>query len=291
MKLADARVTVIGIGLMGGSLAKALEGKAASLTGVDHDRDTIEYARAMGIFDHVGASVSEGLAHCDLAILAVPVKGIIDLIKRIGEGLPAPRFLLDLGSTKTAITRHMETLPDRVDPIGGHPLCGTETAGIQASDAAIFQGSIFALNPLERTSRECLHLAEELVRFLGAHPIILGAEEHDRLAAITSHLPYLLTAALTQTAKDMESTDQHLAEMIASGFMDTTRVAASGVEMIGDVLLSNQSNVLRALNRFSENAQTLAGLIEAGNMDALHEHLLPIQRWRALLSKPGIRET
>jgi prephenate dehydrogenase len=290
MKLADTQVAIIGIGLMGGSLARALQGKVASLTGVDSDQNALDHARGLGIFDRLSPEPTEGLEPCDLAILAAPVRAILDLIDRINQDLPTPRYLMDLGSTKETIAARMQSLPDQVDPVGGHPLCGMETAGIQASDPEIFQGSVFVLTPLARTSDGCLRLAEELVTAVGAMPMIMSAEEHDRLAAITSHLPYLLTAALTGTAMNVELTDQRLVDMIASGFIDTTRIAASDVEMISDVLLSNSSNIVQVLHHFSENAQTLAGLVEKGNIDALHEHLMPIQRWRRELPKYGSEE-
>lgn len=290
MKLADTRVTVIGIGLMGGSLARALQGKVTSLTGVDNDQKTIEYARTLGVFDHLSSDPAEGLDSCDLAILAVPVRGIIDHIERITQDLPTPKYLMDLGSTKSAITKAMVALPDHVDPIGGHPLCGTETAGVQASDASIFQSSIFVLTPLARTSEDCSSLVEELVTSIGAQPMIMEAGEHDRLAAFTSHLPYLLTAALTQTAMNVDHTDQQLREMVASGFFDTTRIAASDVNMIADVLLSNPSNIVQALRQFSKHAQDLVGLIETENVDGLHERLNPIQRWRRELTTYALEE-
>lgn len=290
MKLADTHVAIIGIGLMGGSLARALQGKVNSLTGVDSDRYALDHARGLGIFDRLCPDPADGLEPCDLAILATPVRAILDLLDRINQDLPTPRYLMDLGSTKETITARMQSLPDQVDPVGGHPLCGMETAGIQASDPEIFQGSVFVLTPLERTSDGCLRLAEELVTSVGATPMIMSADEHDRLAAITSHLPYLLTAALTGTAMKLERNDQRLADMVASGFIDTTRIAASDVEMISDVLLSNSSNIVQALRHFSENVQSLAGLVEKGSPDALHEHLRPIQRWRRELPKYGSKE-
>ncbi|MDF1499660.1 MAG: prephenate dehydrogenase [Anaerolineales bacterium] len=290
MKLIETRVAIIGLGLMGGSLARALQGNVASLIGVDINPISLDYARGLDIFDHLSPDSAEGLRRCDLAILALPVRGILDLIARINRDLPAPPYLMDLGSTKKAITRSMQALPGEVNPIGGHPLCGKETAGIQASEADIFQGSTFVLTPLARTSPACLSLAEELAASIGARPLVMDAEEHDRMLAITSHLPYLVSVTLTKTAIEAEGPDRLLRELIASGFIDTTRIAASDVRMISDVLLTNRVHLLQALRHFSGNAETLANLIENGSPDALCEGLMPIQRWRQGIQKHAFEE-
>jgi prephenate dehydrogenase len=293
MKLKDVRLTIIGLGLMGGSLARALGGKVASIHGVDLDPDSLEFARDHRIVDHASQEAAEGLRQCDLAILAVPVGEILQIIDQIGNDLPAPRYLMDLGSTKGAITEGMSLLPASVEAIGGHPLCGKETAGVRASEPTLFLHKNFVLTPLDRTSPPFLDLCKELVTAVGANPLILEPEEHDRAVALTSHLPYLISASLTQAVMEAEGSTADLRALIASGFIDTTRIAASEVQMISDVLLTNRANVLAGLERFSGAIDGLQNLLDVGDPAPLRQALSPILQWRQSLatdpSAPGER--
>jgi prephenate dehydrogenase len=286
MNLEQARVTVIGLGLMGGSLAKALKGCCRELIGVDLDPLSLEQAVRSGAVDLGVKDAAEGLSACDLAILAVPVCEIIRILDRIGDDLPAPAFLMDLGSTKVNITNRMESLPGRVDPIGGHPFCGKETAGFHASESDLFQGAPFILTPLPRSSTACLRLAHQLIARIGARAIEVEAERHDRIVAVTSHLPYLLAASLTALCRDLEQEDPFYRELIAGGLIDTTRVAASDLRMITDVLLTNGSNVADALGCVLDHLNTLGDLTRSNQGAALLELLEPIQKWRSDLTAP-----
>jgi prephenate dehydrogenase len=286
MNLEEARVTVIGLGLMGGSMARALEGHCRELIGVDLGPSSLEQAARSGALDLAVKDAAEGLSACDLAILAVPVREIIHILDRIGDDLPTPAFLMDLGSTKVGITNRMEALPERVDPIGGHPFCGKETAGFHASEPDLFQDTPFILTPLPRTSPACLHLAHQLIAKIGARAIEVEAERHDRIVAVTSHLPYLLAASLTALCRDLEQEDPLYCELIAGGFIDTTRVAASDLWMITDVLLTNGPNVGHALGPVLDFLNTIVDLTQSSQETALLELLKPIQEWRSDLTAP-----
>lgn len=286
MNLEEARVTVIGLGLMGGSMARALTGRCRKLIGVDLNPSNLEQAVRCGAVDLGAKDSAEGLAACDLAILAVPVCEIIHILDRIGDDLPAPAFLMDLGSTKVDITNSMDALPDRVDPIGGHPFCGKETAGFNASESDLFRGAPFVLTPLPRTSPACLRLARQLIARIGARAIEVEAERHDRIIAVTSHLPYLLAASLTALCRDLEREDPFYRELIAGGFIDATRVAASDLRMITDVLLTNGYNLGHALDHVLDFLNTMRNLTQSNQGAALIKLLKPIQKWRSELTAP-----
>ncbi len=187
MKLSAARLTVVGLGLMGGSLARALRGRCAHLVGVDQHAATLELAQRARAVDRATPRLAEAIEDSDLLILAVPVRAILAILARLGRDLPCPRFVLDLGSTKAQIVAAMELLPSPAEPLGGHPLCGKETSGFAASDGALFRGQRFVLTPLARTTPAALALAQELVDALQARPLIMDAQQHDRLVAVTSH--------------------------------------------------------------------------------------------------------
>ena len=265
MRLKDAQVTVVGLGLMGGSLAAALraEGACREVRGVARRPETIAEALARGFVDGGTLDLAEGVRGADVVVLATPVRTIVELIPHLGPLLPPGCLLMDVGSTKAAIVAAMERLPAHVQPLGGHPMCGKEVSGIGAAEAGLYQGATFVLTPLPRTSPEALALAWELVEALGARPLVMDAHRHDRLVAAVSHLPYLLSLALVAAAEDVAEEDGMVWDLAASGFRDTSRLAASDVTMMLDILLTNREEVAGMLGRLRRELDELARLLEA----------------------------
>jgi len=257
-------VAIIGIGLMGGSLALALAEHRAckKILAIDHNPATCAHARARGI-----AATTE-LATCaeaDVIILATPVRTILELLPRVGALARAGTILMDLGSTKHAIAQAMNELPAHLQVIGAHPLCGKETAGFLSADANLFQNAVFALTPLARTSPATLAYAQSLAQRIGARPLIVEAEQHDRLLATTSHLPYLLAVTLMRVANERAQTDTELFTLAASGFRDTSRLAASDPTMMLDILMTNRANLAAALRASARQLDGLADALTDGN--------------------------
>ncbi|HDL86570.1 MAG TPA: prephenate dehydrogenase, partial [Candidatus Acetothermia bacterium] len=199
-RLADARVVIVGLGLMGGSLSGALRGRCARVTGVARREETIESALSRGLIDDGTTDLVSVVDGAKIVVLATPVRTIMRQIEEIGPLLSPGCLLMDIGSTKAQIAKQMEHLPASVEPLGGHPMCGREVAGIAAAEATLYRGCTFILTPLARTSPDALALGESLVQAVGAHPLVLKPNQQDRLAATISHLPYLLACALVNTA-------------------------------------------------------------------------------------------
>lgn len=279
-ELTDARVAVVGLGLMGGSLAGALHGKCARVIGVARREETIESALSRGLIDDGTTDLATGVQGADIVVLATPVRTIIEQIEEIGPLLPSGCLVMDLGSTKAQIAGRMNDLPAGVQPIGGHPMCGREVAGIAAADPALYRGCTFILTPLARTSPAAIALGESLVQAVRAHPLILEPEQHDRLAATISHLPYLLACALVSTADALTSIDPAVWEIVAGGFRDTTRIAGSDVTMMLDILLTNRGEVLEALNTYRASVRKLAQLVASGEEEDLRQALDTIRTLR-----------
>ena len=279
--LHDSRVCIIGLGLIGGSLALALRGKCASIAGYDVDPRAIETAAKRGVVDHGLTSLAEAPGDIDLVILAAPVGAILDLIPILPGVIPRPFHLLDLGSTKAAIVETMSRLPERVSPLGGHPMCGKETSGLAAADRDLFRECVFVLTPLDRTQPTTMALARQLLAAIGARPLMLDPARHDRLAAAISHVPYLTSAALVAAAA--RGDDELAWTMAASGFRESTRLAASNVTMMLDILASNRAAVLEALARVQASLSELAALIEEGNATRLRSILEGAHSRRAKL--------
>jgi prephenate dehydrogenase len=278
--LHDCQVTVVGLGLMGGSLAGALRGRCRAVVGVAQRAETVEAALARGLIDRGTISLADGVGQADVVVLAAPVRAILRQLAEIGMLLPRGCVLLDLGSTKAQIVAAMAHLPEHVQPLGGHPMCGKEVGGIETADPALYQGRTFILCPLPRTSAAALALAQALAEAVGAHPLLLEPEQQDFLVATLSHLPYLLACALVSTADATTSADPAAWEIVAGGFRDTSRVAGSDVTMMLDILLTNREEILKALRAYQGQLDTLTRLLASGGEEELRRALTGIRETR-----------
>ncbi len=252
---------------MGGSLALGLRDKCAALLGTDTHPATLELALSRKVVDRADADPANLLPEADLVILAAPVPAILDLLARLPSLTPNPCVVLDLGSTKRQIIEAMSRLPERFDPIGGHPLCGKENLSLANAEATLFRDAPFLLTPLPRTTSRALSAARQLIEALGARPMIVDADEHDRLLASTSHLPFLLSSALAL------ATPQEAASFIGSGFKSTARLAGTPASMMLGVLQSNRENVLEALSEFQQQLAIIKTALLSEDFSTLEELL------------------
>jgi len=283
--LHNARVTVVGLGLMGGSLAGALKtgGACSEVLGVARRPDTAALAMDRGWVDGASTNLGKGVAAADVVVLATPVRTIIELLPLVGRLAPPGSLIMDLGSTKRAIVQAMSLLPEHVQPLGGHPMCGKETSGLAAAEPGLYQGQVFVLTPLQRTDPASLALARELVGAIGAWPLELPAERHDRLVAAVSHLPYLLACGLVRAVQEVAQSDEAVWQVAASGFRDTTRLAATDVSIMLDILLTNREPVLDMLNALGAQLSDLTRLIECDDAQRLEILLDAIRLQRKAL--------
>jgi prephenate dehydrogenase len=260
----DCHVGIIGLGLMGGSLAMALRAQCASISGYDADHGTLDQALRRGLIDR---PIDRRGDHVDLLILAAPVNAILDWLIKLPAVFLGDFHVIDLGSTKGQIVAAMRTLPDRISPIGGHPMCGKETAGLAVATPDLYRRCLFVLTPLDRTRAATVTVTQQLIDAIGARALVLDPERHDQLAAAISHVPYLTSLALVDAA--LRADDEAAWTMAASGFRDSTRLAASDVTMMLDILLSNREGVLSGLARLRASLETLTNLVEQGDRAAL----------------------
>ena len=260
--LKDTRVAVLGLGLIGASLAMALKGHCSAVLGVDPDEQVLALALERGVVDDASPDPGRILPLSDLVILAAPVGEILHLIEALPGLHPGPAVVLDVGSTKTHIIEAMAGLPERFDPVGGHPMCGKESTSFANAEPGLFTGAPFALTALPRSSPRACGLAEQLVHALGARPVWLDPLTHDRLTARTSHFPYIVANLLASVTPADAST------LIGPGFRSTTRVASTPPSVMLDILMTNRSELLSVLADFRLELDMfescLAGADQAG---------------------------
>lgn len=273
--LSTQRVAIVGLGLMGGSLALALRDHAQEIIGVDPDEATLTFAREHNIISWGTTDLQEGVKDAGMVILAAPVQVILRLIRdRIGSYLRSNTLLIDIGSTKAEICAAMGRLPIGVLAMGGHPMCGKEHSGIEQAEATLYQGRPFVLCAPRRTTPAARLRALELVETLGAVAYEMEAERHDLLVAAVSHLPYLLSTALVRTVAGEGQGDPTVWELAAGGFRDTSRLAASSVTMMSDIISTNTTAIARLLALFRVQLATLeVSLVshEGARLEALLE--------------------
>ncbi len=251
-----AKVVIFGLGLMGGSLAMGLRGHCRRLAAVDVNEEILKLAVKLNIVDEISENPMDVVQNADLIILATPVKTIISLIQKLPDWHTGSPVVLDLGSTKTQICQALALLPDRFDPLGGHPMCGKEELGLVNADPAIFYGAPFAFTKLPHTKPESIGMAEQLANLLGARPLWLDAETHDRWVAVTSHIPYLIASALTLAAPS------EVKPLVGPGLRSTTRLASTPVSMMKDVLTTNRHNILQAMGKFQSELDRIVDLLQ-----------------------------
>jgi len=276
--LAYIQVTVVGLGLMGGSLAGALREHCRVIVGVVRRQETIDEALSRELVDHATRDLASGVRDADVVILATPVLTILDLLDDIRPHLKPDCLVMDLGSTKAQIVEKMARLPEHVQALGGHPLCGREVSGISAADRALYQGQTFVLTPLvDRTPVDAMATGVALVEAAGAQPMILDPERHDRLLGLVSHLPYLVSCALVGAARESAATDPLVWKTAASGFRDTSRLASSDVRMMVDILLTNREAVLGALEAYADQLASLRQLLADDDAPGLRSVLTALR--------------
>jgi prephenate dehydrogenase len=262
-KLLDLHVAIVGLGLMGGSLALALRGRVARLYGIDSDQETRTLALERDVVDEVDSGGETILPKAELIILATPICAILEMIEQLPALHPGSPVVVDIGSTKGEVVEALGKLPERFDPLGGHPMCGKERLSLANADPAIFQGAAFAFTPLQRTSPRARVIAEQLATEVGSRPLWLDPITHDRWTAATSHLPYLIASALSL------ATPTEAAPLVGPGFRSTTRVAAQKPAMFLDIVKTNRVNLINGISQFRNELDAIQSCLEGGDFDEL----------------------
>jgi len=268
------RVAVIGLGLLGGSVALAARAglPGIAVTGFDNDPAVRARAREIGLADDIFDTALEAVADADLVVLCVPVGAMLAAGQAIASGLAAGVVVTDVGSSKAAVARSLADALPGVCVIPSHPVAGTEQSGPDAAFATLLRGRWCIVTPPADVDPERLARLIAFWEALGARTETMDAEHHDRVLAITSHLPHLIAYTIVGTASDLEAvTQSEVIKYSAGGFRDFTRIAASDPTMWRDVFLSNREAVLEMLQRFTEDLTELQKAIRKGDGEALFD--------------------
>jgi len=261
--LASAKIAIIGLGLMGGSLAMALKGKCKELLAVVHHSSTGEQALRRQIVSQADEDPAKILPQADVIILSTPVPAILDWLRRLPELVPQNCIVIDMGSSKQIIIQEMNQLPERFNVLGGHPICGKENLSLDNAEEGLYRNAPFVLAPPARFSVRASEAALQIINAIGARPVWLDALIHDRMLAFTSHLPFLLACALALAAPE------GAAPLVGPGFNSTSRLASTPSSMMLGILQTNRDNILEAVSVFKDDLDTLEQAIRSKDTDHL----------------------
>ncbi|MDH4269564.1 MAG: prephenate dehydrogenase/arogenate dehydrogenase family protein [Dehalococcoidia bacterium] len=261
-------VAIIGLGLIGGSIGLALrQGKkpAWEIVGHSRRRETVARALSLGAIQRGETNLKDAVKLAELVIIATPVLTVKEIFSRIAPYLPSGCIVTDTGSTKVHVMKWAEEmLPPTVHFIGGHPMAGRETYGIQAAEAELFRKCTYCLTPSEKASPESIDTVIGMTKKLGAIPLFIGAQEHDNLVAGISHLPMLLSAALVSLTTESPSWPK-MSKLAASGYHDLTRLASGNPEVNSHICLSNQEAIIDWIDKFSRELGRYKQLVAEGD--------------------------
>lgn len=277
------RLAIAGVGLIGGSFARALReaGVVRTVVGIDRDRNNLEQALSLGIIDEIADSAAAGVRDADVVFLAVPSCAIPAVLQEIIPALSPGTVVTDGGSVKTEIVVSCERMvpPDSFF-VGGHPIAGTEHSGAAASFASLFRGKRCILTPTAATNAAALNMVSRLWQAAGADVCFMEPGHHDRIFAEISHLPHVVAYALVHAVGTADVEGENVLSYTAGGFRDFTRIASSDPAMWRDVALMNREALLVSVDGFSASLAELRRRIENGDAAGLTEFFTTAKQFR-----------
>lgn len=263
------RVAIIGVGLIGGSVGKAIKkrGLADTVVGIGRRVSSIKEALRRGAIDEGTLDPVKGIRGADLVIIATPVGLIPEIARKISGSLSKGCIMTDVGSTKGEVVRSLErVMPKDSHFIGSHPLAGSEKRGVKFAQENLLKGSVVIMTKTKRTKKAALDKLSEFWRSLGVGRVVITSpDEHDTVVAEISHLPHIAAVAIVNTASDKSL------EFASSGFKDTTRIAASDPGIWRDICVTNRRQIIKAIERYERNIVRLKNLIRNGSAAQLRK--------------------
>jgi len=289
------RIAIIGLGLIGGSLALALKRADLSdvqIAGVARTRETLRKARSAGAIDVGEGYASDAVRGARVVVVATPILAIREVFEEIAPALDEGAIVTDVASTKGDVARWaQELLPAHADFVGGHPMAGKEHAGFDEADANLFRGRPWVIAPSVSAGESSVQTIVGIAQLTGAQTLLMDPLEHDSYVAAISHLPLTLASALFSVAFGSAAWPE-LAGLASSGFRDTTRLASGSPEMAHDIVMTNRENMLHWIDRFQDELSRFRGMIASGESELVLEAFgkPQLERDNFMLNGPPRRE-
>ncbi len=268
------KLCIIGVGLIGGSLARALKkaGAVGEVVGTGRDAAHLEKAKSLGVIDTFETDISLAVKDCDMVVVAVPLGAMQSVFEKITPVITNDMIITDVGSAKGSVVKAAQAafkvIPETLVP--GHPIAGTEKSGVEASFPELYENRRIIITPLKTSSATAISKVTSMWQACGADVIETTIEHHDEVLAATSHLPHMLAFSLVDTLAKMDAKSE-IFDFAAGGFRDFTRIASSDPDMWRDICLANGDALVEMIKKFSDDLQKLSNAIEKNDSTYLKE--------------------
>jgi prephenate dehydrogenase len=278
------KMTVIGVGLLGASLAKACKERSLvdEIVGYGRNRENLEKAKKLNIIDHCPADLDEAVSDADLIVLCTPVSTIVPLIQNLISKVKPGALITDVGSVKDPVVHGADKLvPKGVFFVGSHPIAGGENSGLEASTANLYQDAKCIVTPTKKTDKTALEKISVLWQAVGMKVISLTTDEHDFIFGAVSHLPHIVAYALMNTLGALKTPEnREVTAFSGAGLKDITRIASSDPVMWRDICLSNRNHSLDLIDQFQNKLEEIRSTIEKGDGQELKKEFMAANKYR-----------
>ncbi|MCM8830323.1 MAG: prephenate dehydrogenase [Candidatus Omnitrophica bacterium] len=274
-------IGIVGIGLIGGSLALEIKkrGIAEKVVGFSRRHSTLEKAKTLGLIDEYFINFDDGIKNIDFLVIATPISAIKEYFLRINKVYPSI-LVTDVASVKEKIVKEaVEILGRDSNFVGSHPIAGSDKSGIEAIQKNLFKDKFVVITPCKYTKEENILKIKDFWESLGAKTILISPEEHDRLLAITSHLPHFIVYLLLSLLEESNNRNL-LLSCIGTGFLDTTRIGKSSPELWAEIFIANRENLLKYLSKFEKILSAMVKILKEGNIEELTRKLYSFKKIR-----------
>jgi prephenate dehydrogenase len=277
-------VVIIGLGLIGGSIALAIkkEHPEAWIIGYDVKEEEMELARSLKVIDEMASSFEEAIKEANLIVLATPVVQTEKILAEISDFRFKENVIItDVGSTKQKIVAYADKLLKRgVTFIGGHPMAGSHKSGVAAAKVHLFENAFYVLTPTEDVQAAQMEKLKEWLKGTKARFVVLSPKEHDRITGVISHFPHIIAASLVHQAQRYERENELVSRLAAGGFRDITRIASSNPEMWRDILLHNKEELLQLFDVWLQEMSIIRSFVEKGNSEQIYNYFAEAKQFR-----------
>ncbi len=283
MEIGFKKITIIGVGLIGGSIARTIKekDKTIEITGIGRNKLNLEKAKELNIIDKYFLNAEGAIADADLIILATPVKTIPEIISKIEPHVKTGVIITDAGSSKAYIVNSIENLKSKKFLfVGSHPMAGSEKIGVVNSRSDLFINSVCFVTKTKQTDPYALNKIKNFWKVLGANIVEISPDEHDDIVALTSHLPHLIATSLVDLVKEQEDKNRNILTGIGNGFRDTTRIASSDPVMWRDIFISNKKCILKKINDLRLELFRIETLIQMEDTEELFHKFSESKKYR-----------
>jgi prephenate dehydrogenase len=267
------KIGFIGLGLIGGSIAKAAKKNnlAKTLVAYDLNRSALVTAQSEGIIDQCATQIDESFADCNIIFLCCPISINIATYKQLSSIVNDSCIITDVGSTKSEIVEAIEGTNKSLQFIGGHPMVGSEKSGYTASKTYLFENAYYIMTPTQTTSKESIQVLEQFISDIKAIPIIISPQYHDFVTAVISHVPHVIASSLVNCANALDDEDHLMHLLAAGGFKDLTRIASSSPKVWENICLSNSINIVNVIDYFIDNMTAIKKAISQNNPKEIYQ--------------------